>query len=71
MIKVVNVKNYRFGKLANSWYEGFAMVNTETNEVYSYDGKHPYVLKTKKIMQSCFDNEWYKHMPTVPATVKA
>ena len=71
MIKVVNAKNYRFGKLANMWYEGFIMINTETNEAYSFDGVHPYVLRLKKVMQSCLDGEWYKTMKTVKATLKA
>lgn len=59
MIKAVNIKPYRFGKLGNMAYsKGFAMLDTDTNEFLSADGKFPYVLETKKIIQSCIDAGW-------------
>lgn len=58
MIKAVNMKNYRFGKLANRAYIGFGMLDTETNTFCSFDGVNPYVLEKKKIIQSCIDAGW-------------
>ena len=63
MIKAVNMKNYKFGKLANIEYIGFGMLDTETNTFVSYDGFKPYVLERKKMIQSCIDAGW-------PATMK-
>ncbi len=65
MIKAVNMKNYRFGKLANKQYIGFGMLDTKTNEFLSFDGQNPYVLTTKKIIQSCIDAEWPETMKRV------
>ena len=62
MIKAVNMKNYRFGKLGNYRYEGFGMLDTETNTFVSYNGSDPYVLRTKKIIQSCIDAKWFETM---------
>lgn len=47
MIKAVNMKNYRFGKLASRAYMGFGMLDTETNTFCSFDGVNPYVLGKK------------------------
>lgn len=58
MIKAVNMKNYKFGKLANVRYSGFGMLDTETDTFVSFDGVTPYVLTTKKIIQSCIDGGW-------------
>ncbi|MCH5340094.1 MAG: hypothetical protein J1E01_01375 [Acetatifactor sp.] len=58
MIKAVNMKTYRFGKLANIRYSGFGMLDTETNTFVSFDSVTPYVLDTKKIIQSCIDAGW-------------
>lgn len=58
MIKAVNMKTYRFGKLENIMYSGFGMLDTETNTFVSFDGVKPYVLDTKKIIQSCIDAGW-------------
>lgn len=59
MIKAVNIKKYRFGKLGNMAYsQGFAMIDTETDEFLSFDGIYPYVLRTKKTIQSCIDGGW-------------
>lgn len=58
MIKAVNMKNYRFGKNANRYYVGFGMLDTETNTFVSFDGIHPYVLGTKKIIESCIAGDW-------------
>lgn len=55
MIKAVNMKSYKFGKRANIMYSGFGMLDTETNTFVSFDGVTPYVLTTKKIIQSCID----------------
>jgi hypothetical protein len=64
MIKAVNIKGYRFGKLGNRSYgRGFAMVDTERDEFVSWDGKTPYVLESKKLIQSCINAGW-------PATMK-
>ena len=68
MIKAVNMKNYRFGKLANIMYKGFGMLDTETNSFVSFDGKTPYVLTTKKIIQSCIDGGWAEKLERVAAT---
>lgn len=48
MLKAVNMKNYRFGKLQNIQYIGFGIIDTETNSFVSYDGFEPYVLERKK-----------------------
>ena len=63
MIKAVNMKNYRFGKRANIFYSGFDMLDMENNTFVSFDGITPYVLDTKKIIQSCIDAGW-------PETIK-
>ena len=63
MIKAINMKNFRFGKLGNRQYIGFGMYDTDTEMFLSLDGIHPYVLRTKKIIQSCIDGGW-------PATMK-
>lgn len=65
MLKAVNMKNYRFGKLSNIVYEGFGAIDTETNEFISFDGSTPYVLRTKKIMQSVIDADWAMTMNSV------
>lgn len=62
MIKAVNMKNYRFGKSANKYYIGFGMLDTDTNTFVSFDGCTPYVLSTKKYIQSCIDGDWAKSM---------
>lgn len=49
MIKAVNMKGYKFGKLASRMYAGFGMLDTETDEFLSFDGFHPYVLDRKKL----------------------
>lgn len=58
MIIAVNMKGYKFGKLANIRYSGFGMLDTETNTFVSFDGTTPYVLNTKKLIQSCIDGGW-------------
>lgn len=58
MIKAVNMKNYRFGKLSNKRYIGFGMLDTESNTFVSFDGITPYVLSSKKYIQSCIDGNW-------------
>lgn len=58
MIKAVNMKNYRFGKLGNIYYKGIGMLDTESNTFLSMNGKDPYVLTTKKVIQSCIDGGW-------------
>ena len=58
MIKAVNMKSYRFGKYGNIEYHGFGMLDTETDTFVSFDGRTPYVLATKKIIQSCIDANW-------------
>lgn len=65
MIKAVNMKNYRFGKLANRVYNGFGMLDTETNTFVSFDGVNPYVLTTKKYIQSCIDGNWAETLKRV------
>lgn len=65
MIKAVNMKNYRFGKLGNIRYTGFGILDTESNEFLSFNGKDPYVLTKKKVIQSCIDAEWYTTMKRV------
>ena len=67
MIKVVNMKNYRFGKLGNIAYTGFGMLDTTSNTFLSFDGKTPYVLRTKKIIQACIDGGWPESMKRVNA----
>jgi len=63
MLKAVNMKWYRFatkgGKFA---MHGFGMVDTETNEFASFDGKVPYVLRTKKLIESCIADGWPEKM---------
>lgn len=63
MIKAVNMKNYRFGKLANAFYTGFGMLDTDTEKFVSLDGIHPYVLGRKKVIQSIIDGGSVEHMP--------
>lgn len=55
-MKAVNMKNYKFGKLGNTYYEGFGILDTETNSFVSLDGIHPYVLAKKSIIQICIDD---------------
>ena len=55
MLKAVNMKNYRFGELKNIMFVGFGIIDTQTNEFVSLDGNTPYVLDTKKIVQSVID----------------
>lgn len=62
MIKAVNMKNFRFGKAGNVRYVGFGMLDTETNDFVSFDGCTPYVLKTKKLIESCIAAEWPETM---------
>lgn len=63
MIKAVNMKNYKFKRGSYTvWYVGFGILDTETNEFLSMDGKNPYVLNTKKIVQSCIDAGWTAKM---------
>lgn len=65
MMKAVNMKNYRFGKNANSYYEGFGILDTETDTFASFDGRDPYVLRRKHIVQSCIDAGWTETMKRV------
>lgn len=65
MLKAVNMKNYRFGKLQNIQYVGFGILDTENNSFVSYDGFKPYVLDRKNIIQSVIDAEWPKDMKRV------
>ena len=67
-MKAVNMKNYRFGKYANKWYIGFGILDEETNTFASFDGKHPYVLPRKKIIQSCIDAGWPETLQRVGYT---
>jgi hypothetical protein len=73
MIKVVNARDYDLGESQHGYfldYWGFIMLNTETSEAYSFDGVYPYVLKKKKVMESCVSGEWYKTMKTVKAKLR-
>ena len=65
MIKAINMKNFRFGKLGNQQYIGFGMYDTDTEMFLSLDGVQPYVLRTKKIIQSCIDGGWPETMKQV------
>lgn len=47
MIIAVNMKDYRFGKLANITYSGFGLLDTATGLFVSHDGRRPYVLNSK------------------------
>lgn len=53
-MRAVNMKNYKFGS-AIKWgfTKGFGMYDEERNEFVSADGKIPYVLDTKKLVESC------------------
>lgn len=55
MLKAVNMKNYRWGAI--EWV-GFGIIDTETKRFVTVDGIRPYVLATKKIMQSVIDCGW-------------
>lgn len=68
MIKAVNMKGYRFGKLGNIEWKGYAMLDTDTNEFLSIDGFKPYVLTRKKYIQSCIDGGWASDMKRVNYT---
>lgn len=65
MIKAVNMKGYRFGKTGSIRYVGFGMLDEESNSFFSFDGKTPYVLPVKKIIQSCIDAGWQGSMVAV------
>lgn len=69
MIKAVNIKGYKFGNGVYKFFfsAGFAMMDTDTNEFLSMDGVRPYVLRTKKLVNSCIDGEWPKKMLRVKA----
>ena len=58
IIKVVNMKNYKFGALGNIWYRGFGMLDTETNSFVSFTGFEPCVYAKKKLVQSFVDSGW-------------
>lgn len=62
MIKAVNMKNYPIEYenkiIYKKIYIGFGIIDTDTNEFFSLDGKKPYVLSTKKVVQSCIDGGW-------------
>lgn len=67
MIKAVNVKNMKFklNSKISMVYKGFAMLDTDSNTIVSYDGIHPYVLDGKKWIQACIDNNTADTMPRV------
>lgn len=68
MLKAVNMKGYKFGTKGYKFsMNGFGMVNPETNEFASFDGKVPYVLRTKKLIESCIDGGWPEKMLRVKA----
>lgn len=58
MIKAVNMKNYKFGKLANIQYKGFGMLDTETDTFVSFTGFEPCVYRTKKLVQEFINDGW-------------
>lgn len=70
MFKAVNVKDYRFGKNGCIIFEGFAILDTESNEILSMDGRLPYVLNRKKVIQSCIDGGWVDTMKRVTFTTR-
>ena len=72
MIKAVNMKNFKFKatSFGSVMYRGFGMLDTETNSFVSFDGVHPYVLKSKKIIQSCIDGNWPETLERVDYSIK-
>ena len=53
-MKAVNMKNYKFGDKVKWYYvKGFGMYDEATNSFASMDGKTPYILDTKKLMEAC------------------
>lgn len=62
MLKAVNMKGYRFGKSGKATLEGFGILDTETDTFASFDGSWPYVLRSKKLVQSCIDAGWPETM---------
>lgn len=68
MIIAVNMKNFKFKiKGVYYMYKGFGMYDTDTNELLSFDGKEPYVLTKKYIIQGCIDGNWHETMKRVKA----
>lgn len=68
MLKAVNMKGYKFGEKGCKFFlKGFGMIDTETNEFASFDGKIPYVLSTKKLVESCIVSGWAERMLRVKA----
>lgn len=64
MIKAVNMKGYEFGGKGYSFImEGFGMLDTETDKFVSHDGRIPYVLRSKKLVQSCIEAGWPETFP--------
>ena len=57
MIKAVNMKGYRFGKLGSWSYKGFGMLDTDTNSFISQCGRHPWTFDRKKDAQRIIDEE--------------
>lgn len=69
MLKAVNMKAYRFGKLGNIRYTGFGILNTESGKFLAHNG-HPYVLRTKLLAQNCIDNHFENIMRDAIAPAK-
>ena len=63
-MKAVNMKNFRFGTGYTCFYfSGFGMYDEETKTFVSADGRMPYVLRTKKLVEACIAAETYKAFP--------
>ena len=59
MIIAVNMKNYKFGAgRFTCSMQGFGMLDTDTDQFVSMDGRVPYVLRTKKIVEGCIAAGW-------------
>lgn len=66
MMKAVNMKGYKFGSGSYKFtMNGFGMFDTETEEFVSFDGKIPYVLRTKKLTEICIEGKWPEKLKRV------
>lgn len=54
-MKAVNMKNYKFATKGSNIYmmKGFGMYDETTGTFVSHNGQFPYVLETKKMVESC------------------
>ena len=66
-MKAVNMKGYKFSTSGGFKFtiSGFGILDEETGTFASFDGRTPYVLRSKKLIQSCIEAGWTESMKRV------